>query len=146
MCIRSLNNHPEIQCHELRYKNLEALDWPCKPRPLPLAYNDSTHDLPGFDIFTRNMRKKNYLAKNKVNSVWFLVGYNIIDWSKSGKIAASFDRDLVLWGPPSTCNKNKTTVVYKLGHIKSLAFSHTGDQLALGVNEITSSGIFFFNF
>lgn len=68
----------------------------------------------------------------------FSVDYNIIDWSKKGRIAASFDCDLVLWGPPSACNRNKTTEVFKLGHIKSLAFNPSGDELALGIAELSS--------
>lgn len=42
----------------------------------------------------------------------------------------------MLWGPPSTSNRNKTTEVFKLGQIKSLAFNPSGDELALGVAEI----------
>lgn len=53
MCEKSLNNFPQIVSIDLRYKNIAGLDWPCKPRPGPLAYNDSTHDLPEFDRYSR---------------------------------------------------------------------------------------------
>lgn len=146
ICRRTLNNNPRIHTAEVRYKNIQGLDWSCTPRPKPLAINDSTHDLPNFNRF----KCKQFIYTNTemcANQffffflIWlrlslFSVDSNIIDWSKKGKIAASFDRDLVLWGPPSTCNRNKTTEVFKLGQIKSLAFNPSGDELALGVAEI----------
>lgn len=81
-CHQSCNKNPIKTEHRVRSINTEELDWPCKPRAKPLSYNDSTHDMPGFDDY-----------KN---------GNNIIDWSSQGQIAASFDSSLVLWGPPSS--------------------------------------------
>lgn len=52
MCQRTLNKNPQIQITEMRYQNVQGLDWPCTPRPKPLAINDSTHDLPNFNEFT----------------------------------------------------------------------------------------------
>lgn len=94
-------------------------DWQCKPRLKPLAFNDSTHDLPGFDIYS--------------------LGFNIIDWSSKGQIAASFDH-LVLWGPP-TGDKEKTTVLYKIDNIRALRYSPNGDQLALSIRKTNQSDL-----
>lgn len=125
---------------EVRYKNVQGLDWPCTPRPKPLAINDSTHDLPRFDEFSCKYLSNCADCVHQINiHCSFSDEYNIIDWSKRGRIAASFDCDLVLWGPPSTCNPKKSTVVFKLGHIKSLAFNPSGNKLALGVAAIIES-------
>lgn len=116
-CRQSLNTYPLLSFLECRFKNRQDLDWPCKPRPMPLAYNDSTHDLPGFDTIC-------HIA-------------NIIDWSKSGRIAASFERDLVLWVPPTISTiKLKSTVIYRLGRITSLSFDPIGDMLAIGIDDV----------
>lgn len=52
MCRRTLNNNPQIETSEMRFKNVMGLDWSCTPRPKPLAINDSTHDLPNFNDFS----------------------------------------------------------------------------------------------
>lgn len=54
MCDKALNNRPLINVDRIRHKNSMSLDWSCMPRPSPLAYNDSTHDLPGFNHYSRN--------------------------------------------------------------------------------------------
>lgn len=88
-CNRSFNRNPtRIEC-KVPSKSTEELDWSCKPRTKPLAYNDSTHDMPGFDEYIN--------------------GHNIIDWSCKGQIAASFDSSLVLWGPPSHDDDKETS-------------------------------------
>lgn len=118
-CNRSFNRNPTKIELKVPSKSAEELDWSCKPRAKPLAYNDSTHDMPGFDEYIN--------------------GHNIIDWSSKGQIAASFDSSLVLWGPPSQSDKETSTVLYELKNVKALKYSPAGDQLALSVNGITSS-------
>lgn len=136
MCQRSLNNRPQIEVSEIYMKNEHGLDWSCFPRPKPLAINDSTHDLPNFNKYTCKDALSHFPVDQRNSIIHFAIlsdDYNVIDWSKKGRIAASFDRDLVLWGPPSARNSHKATEVYKLGRIKSLAFSTSGDELALGI-------------
>lgn len=41
MCQRSLNNMPYVHDVMMPQRNAGGLDWPCRPRPVPLAYNDS---------------------------------------------------------------------------------------------------------
>lgn len=118
LCKRSMSNLANVNCIMKPQPNAGGLDWPCKPRPVPLAYNDSTHDLPDFHRFSN---------------------YNIIAWSSQGKIAASFGRDLVLWGPPSAQVRQKITTVYRVGMIRSLAFNASGTMLALGMHETNKS-------
>lgn len=55
---------------------------------------------------------------------------NIIAWSCTGKIAASFGIDLVLWLPDSDA-----TVVYRLEGIKALQHSCDGKMMAVAVRE-----------
>lgn len=112
LCRRALSKSLAIDCVLAPNRNVANLDWACKPRTAPLAYNDSTHDLPEFHRFSDQ---------------------NIIAWSKCGKIAASFGRDLVLWSPPGSPCVQKKTTVYRVGLIRSLAFNHQGNLLALGV-------------
>lgn len=118
-CIRSFNMNPTKISLQVPSKSTEELDWSCKPRLKPLAYNDSTHDMPGFDDYVN--------------------GNNIIDWSIEGQIAASFDSSLVLWGPPQTTDKETSTVLYEMRNVKALKYGPDGKKLALGVNSITSS-------
>lgn len=118
ICNRTSNNCPtKVERRKINI-SIEELDWPCKPRTIPLAYNDSTHDMPGFDVYEH--------------------GDNVIDWSCNGQIAASFDSSLVLWGPPSN-DRDNCTVLYELKHIRALKYRPTGKQLALSINDITSS-------
>lgn len=117
-CDRIFNNDPvKIECQQRNF-SAEELDWYCKPRTIPLAYNDSTHDMPGFDVYEH--------------------GDNIIDWSCTGQIAASFDSSLVLWGP-SNGERDNCTVLYELKHIRALKYRPSGQQLALTINDIASS-------
>lgn len=118
-CNRLQNRNPIKTEFKVPSKSAEELDWSCKPRAKPLAYNDSTHDMPGFDEYIN--------------------GHNIIDWSSEGQIAASFDSSLVLWGPPSQTDKETSTVLYELKHVRALKYSPDGEYLALSVNAITSS-------
>lgn len=118
-CNRSLNRNPIKFEVRIPSQNEEALDWPCKPRAKPLAFNDSTHDMPDFDAFSN--------------------GNNIIDWSSLGQIGASFDSSLVLWGPPSNADKETPTVLYDLKNVRALKYSPDGNLLALGVNDLTAS-------
>lgn len=54
------------------------------------------------------------------------------------KIAAAFGRDLVLWSPPVNIDRpTKSTVVYHLSGIKSLAFDSSGNFMAAGVDGLT---------
>lgn len=105
--------------HKISSKSAEALDWPCKPRAKPLAYNDSTHDMPDFDQYDN--------------------ANNIIDWSSKSQIAASFEKSLVLWGPPSEDGNDITTILYKIEHVSALKYGPDGLCLALGVNGIRRS-------
>lgn len=71
----------------------------------------------------------------------YVNGNNIIDWSSKGQIAASFEKSLVLWGPPSESDKETTTVLYQMSHVKALKYSPNGACLALSVNDITKSSL-----
>lgn len=120
-CDRLLNNNPTKTELTAPSKSAEELDWSCKPRAKPLAYNDSTHDMPNFDDYEN--------------------GDNIIDWSSLGQIAASFDSSLVLWGPPTLSDKETPTMMYTLKNVRALKYSPDGYKLALSVNLITSSAL-----
>lgn len=50
-CSRTFNMNPRRMEYSAPSKNTEELDWPCMPRLKPLSYNDSTHDMPGFDEY-----------------------------------------------------------------------------------------------
>lgn len=118
-CNRLHNMNPIKIELKVPSKSTEELDWSCKPRAKPLSYNDSTHDMPGFDDYEN--------------------GNNIIDWSSLGQIAASFDSSLVLWGPPSLTDKETSTVLYELKNVRALKYSPDGLKLAVSVNGINTS-------
>lgn len=118
-CDRTFNMNPTKCERKVPSKSAEELDWSCKPRAKPLAYNDSTHDMPGFDEYVN--------------------GNNIIDWSSLGQIAASFDSSLVLWGPPSKSDKETSTVLYEMKNVRALKYSPEGRKLALSVNGVLTS-------
>ncbi|XP_055323838.1 protein cortex isoform X1 [Sitodiplosis mosellana] len=120
-CDRTFNMNPLKTEYSIPSKSTEALDWPCKPRAKPLSYNDSTHDMPGFDDYMN--------------------GHNIIDWSSQGQIAASFDSSLVLWGPPTASDKETSTVLYELKHVRALKYSPDGNLLGLGVNNSVTTSL-----
>lgn len=54
------------------------------------------------------------------------IDLKIIAWSKRGKVACSFGKDLVLWVP-----RNESTVVYKIDGIQALSFNNDGSFLAV---------------
>lgn len=53
LCHKSLNKYPLLHKYHERYPNVNGMDWPCVPRIRPSAFADSTHDLPGFNRFSR---------------------------------------------------------------------------------------------
>lgn len=53
VCRRTLNKRPSMASYERRYGNALSLDWPCVPRSRPVAFTNSSHDLPGFHRFSR---------------------------------------------------------------------------------------------
>lgn len=53
VCRRTLNKRPSLATYERRYNNALGLDWPCVPRSRPVAFTNSSHDLPGFHRFSR---------------------------------------------------------------------------------------------
>lgn len=114
-CNKSLNRYPMAIKYEAINKSIEELDWDCRPRSKPLAYNDSTHDMPGFNSYN--------------------VGDNIIDWNCHGQIAASFDSTLVVWGPTEG-EEETVTLLYELRNIRALKYSPCGTKLALSINDI----------
>lgn len=114
-CNRLSNNNPHTTKLEVEDPNVEEMDWECRPRSQPLAYNDSTHDMPGFNTYAN--------------------GDNIIDWNCHGQIAASFDSTLVVWGP--TEGEDETvTLLYELRNIRALKYSPCGTKLALSINDV----------
>lgn len=50
ICQKQLNNDPKLFLNESSIKNIEELDWPCTPRKKPLAFVESSHDMPGFNL------------------------------------------------------------------------------------------------
>lgn len=86
-----------------------VLDWPCTPRNKPMALVDTTHDLPGFESYA---------------------DLNVIDWSRTGQIAASFGSELVLWNPNSDL-----TAVFACEDSKAVAYSPKGNLLAVGCRK-----------
>lgn len=50
ICQKQLNNNPKLFLNETSIKNMEELDWPCTPRKKPLAFVESSHDMPGFTL------------------------------------------------------------------------------------------------
>ncbi|CAD7081238.1 unnamed protein product [Hermetia illucens] len=89
--------------------NTSEFDWPCKPRVKPMAFTDSTHDLPGF--------RANF-------------GPNIISWSPRGPVAASFRKDLVLWIPQTL-----STLVYRLNENFAISYNPSGTILAVSCKK-----------
>lgn len=53
VCRRTLNKRPSLATYQRRYENVLGLDWPCVPRTRPVAFTNSSHDLPGFHRFSR---------------------------------------------------------------------------------------------
>lgn len=53
---------------------------------------------------------------------------NVISWSSTGYMAASFGEDLVLWVP-----KGKSLLTYEMKGITCLAYNCEGKYLAVGV-------------
>lgn len=53
ICQATLNKRPLHNAYYQKYSNNQNLDWPCVPRSRPIAFADSTHDLPGFNRFSR---------------------------------------------------------------------------------------------
>lgn len=128
VCSESLNKYPILHKYSERYSNAIGMDWPCVPRIRPSAFADSTHDLPGFNRFSRKLILSK--LKHNIQSSILRTDLNIIAWSKLGKIAASFGVDLVLWIPHS-----ESTVVYRLEGINALSFSNTGKLLAVSIKK-----------
>lgn len=118
MCERSFNLNPTKIVLKIPNRNTEELDWPCKPRSKPLSYSESTHEMPGFDDIQN--------------------GYNIVDWSRCGQIAAGFDSSLVLWSPPTKDNETHP-IAFDLRHLKALKFAPNGKLLALAIKGMTTS-------
>lgn len=114
-CNRQHNRNPLGHGVELQDHCLEEFDWECRPRLRPLAYNDSTHDMPGFNGYQH--------------------GDNVIDWNCQGQIAASFDSTLVVWGPAEGDDES-VTLLYELRHIQALKYSPCGTKLALSINDV----------
>lgn len=50
ICQKQLNNHPKLHLNVSSSRNVEELDWPCTPRKKPLAFVESSHDMPGFHL------------------------------------------------------------------------------------------------
>lgn len=48
ICRHTLKTYPTVNISYPNTQNNKNIDWKCCPRPTPLVYNDSTHDLPGF--------------------------------------------------------------------------------------------------
>ncbi|KAH8411925.1 hypothetical protein KR222_002516, partial [Zaprionus bogoriensis] len=81
-------------------------DWPCMPRPRPMAFPNATHEMPelctSFDL-------------------------NLMDWSITGQMAVSFGEDVIIWH-----NRDETTMVFSVKHPRALKYSPDGKFLAIG--------------
>lgn len=54
LCRRGANRRPSLTTYQLRFTmSAQGLDWPCMPRVRRIAFTNSSHDLPGFNRFSR---------------------------------------------------------------------------------------------
>lgn len=95
MCKRTLNNNPQIETLEMRFKNVMGLDWPCKPRPKPLAVNDSTHDLPNFCDFNCKFFKTELPSDHRMRWIYYFLTFQMSTISSIGRIKAELLRRLI---------------------------------------------------
>lgn len=82
------------------------VDWPCNPRPRPIAIQNATHEMPG---------------------IGSPVNYNMMDWSPNDMVAVSSGQDIMLWH-----NLDETTMVFSVDSPTSLRYSPDGKFLAIG--------------
>ncbi|KAJ6646322.1 Protein cortex [Pseudolycoriella hygida] len=88
-------------------RNIHELDWPCFPRNRAVAVTEISHVLKNFHHYS---------------------DLNVISWSTTGNMAASFGEDLVLWIP-----KGKSLLTFEMKGITCLEYNYDGMYLAVGV-------------
>ncbi|KAM8716344.1 hypothetical protein ACLKA7_003253 [Drosophila subpalustris] len=91
-----------------RRTNIDG-DWPCAPRPRPLAYANATHEMP---------------------EICVSFSHNLMDWSINGQMAVSFGQDVIVWH-----NELETTMVYSVKNPGALKYSPNGRYLALSCSN-----------
>ncbi|XP_017026165.1 protein cortex [Drosophila kikkawai] len=81
-------------------------DWPCNPRPRPIAIQVATHEMPG---------------------IVSPVDYNMMDWSPKDMVAISSGQDIMLWH-----NLDETTMIFSVDSPTALRYSPNGKYLSIG--------------
>ncbi|KAH8279721.1 hypothetical protein KR054_003094 [Drosophila jambulina] len=81
-------------------------DWPCNPRPRPIAVQNATHEMPG---------------------IVSPVDYNMMDWSPKDMVAVSTGQDIMLWH-----NLDETTMIFSVDSPTALKYSPNGKYLSIG--------------
>lgn len=93
-CERSFNKNPMKTDFIVPSKSTEELDWPCKPRAKPLSYNDSTHDMPGFDDYHNGNNIIDWSSQGLLKKIW---KFYILNWSFFFKFDIVFSNLTFVW-------------------------------------------------
>ncbi|KAH8263242.1 hypothetical protein KR044_006441, partial [Drosophila immigrans] len=111
VCNSRLLQFSNLQSHlsELSRSRSQDLDWSCTPRPRPMAYPNTTHEMP---------------------ELCSSVDHNLMDWSLNGHMAVSFGQDVIIWH-----NQDETTMVFSVKRPRSLKYSPNGRYLAMGCTD-----------
>ncbi len=109
--------------------NIDKFDWPCLPRRRATAVTEITHVLNNYSFYSG---KRLHTYTHPMNLQWeftfLFIDLNVITWSRTGNMAASFGEDLVLWAP-----KGKTILTYVMKGITCLAYNCKGNYIAVGI-------------
>ncbi|XP_060645071.1 protein cortex [Drosophila nasuta] len=99
-----------LQSHlsDISRRTNQDCDWPCTPRPRPMAYPNTTHEMPRCS----------------------LIDHNLMDWSINGHMAVSLGQDVIIWH-----NQGETTMVFSVKRPRSLKYSPNGRYLAMGCTD-----------
>lgn len=107
------------------FDNIHKLDWPCSPRRVAIATTEISHVITNYLFYSRNFVEFNRFTFKISNH---FLDLNVISWSRTGNLAASFGEDLVLWVP-----KGRSILTYDIKGITALAYNSEGKYIAIGV-------------